>query len=406
MSGDWTCVLDLGSSKIVALVAEPAEDGGVSIVALESAPCKGLKRGAIVDLEETARTIDALARKLSAKLGRELTDFVVSAAGPHVEGTNAQGFKEIIPRNRSITHQDVMEVIQHSRSILLAPDREQIQAIPREFRIDNQRNILRPVGMTGGKLEVVTYLVSNQTAQVQNVQRALNLTGKNLEQLVLGPLASGIAVLTPEELEIGTAVLDFGAGKTDMAIFSQGSLAYSCSIPIGSALITSDISKLLKTAPEEAERLKLESGCALAGSVSEQEIVEVRQLGQPMARPMQKRVLAEIIESRVREMTGMVKGQLEKSGFQGLLPGGFVLTGGGAKLDKCDVLLRSVVGAYPVRKGAPEIGGDVDPFGYGVAVGMAQFVIQISEELEPIDGAQTWQDRVKSLWSLLKGKAE
>lgn len=406
MNGEWTCVLDLGSSKIVALVAEPAEDGGVSILALESAPCKGLKRGAIVDLEETARTIDALARKLSAKLGRELTDFVVSAAGPHVEGTNAQGFKEIIPRNRSITHQDVMEVIQHSRSILLAPDREQIQAIPREFRIDNQRNILRPVGMTGGKLEVVTYLVSNQTAQVQNVQRALNLTGKNLEQLVLGPLASGIAVLTPQELEMGTAVLDFGAGKTDMAIFSQGSLAYSCSIPIGSALITSDISKLLKTAPEEAERLKLESGCALAGSVSEQEIVEVRQLGQPMARPMQKRVLAEIIESRVREMTGMVKGQLEKSGFQGLLPGGFVLTGGGAKLDKCDVLLRSVVGAYPVRKGAPDIGAEFDPFGYGVAVGMAQFVIQISEELEPIDGAQTWQDRVKSLWSLLKGKAE
>lgn len=406
MSGDWTCVLDLGSSKIVALVAEPDDEGGVSIVGLETAPCKGLKKGAIVDLEETARTIDALARKLGAKLGRELTDFVVSAAGPHVEGTNAQGFKEIIPRNRTITHQDVMEVIQHSRSILLAPDREQIQAIPREFRIDNQRNILRPVGMTGGKLEVVTYLVSNQTAQVQNVQRALNLTGKNLEQLVLGPLASGIAVLTPEELEMGTAVLDFGAGKTDMAIFSQGSLAYSCSIPIGSALITSDISKLLKTSPEEAERLKVESGCALAGSVSEQEIVEVRQLGQPMARPMQKRVLAEIIESRVREMTGMVKGQLEKSGFQGLLPGGFVLTGGGAQLDKCDALLRSTVGAYPVRKGAPEIGGESDTFGYGVAVGMAQFVIQISEELEPVDGAQTWQDRVKSLWSLLKGKAD
>ena len=404
MNEPKVAVVDLGSSKIVALLASPDDDGMVRIEGLVELPCKGLKKGVITDLEETARTIDAAIRKLNEATQYQSTKFVVSISGSHVEGSNVQGFKPMFPRNRTITHQDVLEVLNHSRSVVFPPDREQIQAIPREFRIDGHRNIQKPVGMSGSKLEVVTYLVSAQIAQVQNIERAFSLTGKELDQLVLSPLAAGIAVLNSDEIESGTAILDIGAGKSDLAIFAGGSLAYSACLPIGSWLVTSDISKLLKTTPEEAERLKVDFGSAFADAVQDQDSVQVKQLGQPLPRPMQRKVLAEIIESRVREIAIMTRQHIEKSGFWGMLPGGIVLTGGGASLSDTDKLFRSVMPPVRVRIAEPDLGDSKEHKGLGVAVGLAQYVIQSKEDLQPINSSSSWQEKVKSIWSMLNGK--
>lgn len=404
MKNDRVSVLDLGSSKVVCLVGAPDANTGMKIEAVASVPCKGIRRGVITDLDETSRCIDAAVRRVQTDLGTEISSLVVGVAGSHIEGCTAQGFKPIVPRSRHITHQDVLEVITHSRAVPLSPDREQVQALPREFRIDGVRDVHKPIGMSGAKFEVVTYLVTGQTTVLQNVERAVSMAGKRVEQMVLSSLATGIAVLTDEEMELGAVVIDLGAGMTNLAIFQKGSIAYSASLPLGAQHVTSDISKLLKCSPEEAEKMKRTYGSAIAKQVSEKDTVEVMQLGQLQARPMQRRVLCEIIEARLREIAVMARQQIEKSGLFGVLPGGVVLTGGGAQIPACDRLFEDTLKHLRVRVAEPKLPNRVGSItGAATAVGLARFTIQCFDEIEPADGTTGWQDRIKSLFSILRG---
>lgn len=403
MKTDSVAVLDLGSTKVTALVAHQEADGQVTVDAVATVPCKGLTRGVVTDLEETSRGIDAAVRRVQQEVGRDIPSFVVAIGGTHTEGTNAQGLKPIVPKTRHITYQDVMEVINHSRSLVFPPDREQIQALPREFRIDGQSGVHKPIGMSGGTLEVVTYIVTGQRTHIQNTEKAVEMAGRKVEQMVLGPLASGIGVLTQEEIELGTAVLDIGGGKTDLAIFTGGSLAYSACLPVGSTHVTSDLSKLLKTSPDEAERLKVEHGGAFAKLVAERDSVSVMQLGQTVARPMQRRVLCEIIESRMREIAVMAKQQIEKSGMFATLPGGVVITGGGSAMPLTDKLFEDGLRHLRVRVAEPTVPGASGP-GLAAAVGLAQFALQCHDELSPGVVSTDWKGKVRSLWSLLSGK--
>ncbi|HEY0867427.1 MAG TPA: cell division protein FtsA, partial [Fimbriimonas sp.] len=347
MRSELVAVLDLGSTKVTAIAAQALEEG-MEILGVASTPCRGITRGVVTDLEEASQGIDASVRKLQKDLGTEFESFIVGISGGHIEGNNAQGIKPIVPAARHVTHQDVMEVINHSRAVMIPPDREQIQALPREFQIDGQRGIQRPVGLNGSTLEVTTYVVTGQRTHVQNTEKAVEMAGKRVEQMVLGPLASGIGVLTPEEIQLGAAVVDIGGGKTDLAVFTNGSIAYSYCLPVGSGHVTGDLSKLLKTSPDEAERLKVDDGGALATLIPERESVQVMQLGQIMLRPMQRRVLCEIIESRMREIASMVRQQIEKGGYLAMLPGGVVLTGGGAQMFGTKELFEDVLRHLPV----------------------------------------------------------
>ncbi|MBI3721017.1 MAG: cell division protein FtsA, partial [Fimbriimonas ginsengisoli] len=324
--------------------------------------------------------------------------------GSHLEGVNAQGFVPIYPRSRTITREDVLQVINHSRQVVLPPDREQIEAIPREFRIDGQRGIQRPIGMSGGRLEVVTYLVTGQTTHLQNVEKAVSMAGRQVEQMVLQPLASGLGVLTAEELDLGVVVADVGGGTTDVAVFSGGSIAFSASLPIGGQLVTSDLSKLLKTSPDEAERLKTEAGCALARLVGEKESVTVTQLGQAEARPLQRRVLCEIIESRMREIAKMVWQQIERSGLNGMLPGGIVLTGGGSRLSGSADLFGDVLKNMRVRVGEPDVDGKAHGgYSFATAVGLARYALDsFEDELVPASGVTDWKQKIRTLWSVIR----
>jgi cell division protein FtsA len=288
---------------------------------------------------------------------------------------------------------------------MISPDREQIQALPREFRIDGQRGIKRPIGMNGSKLEVVTYIVTGQSTHIQNIEKAVAMAGRRVEQMVIQPLASGLGVLNEEERDLGTAVVDIGGGTTDIGVFTGGSIAFSATVPVAGLLVTSDLSKLLKTSPEEAERLKLESGNAVPKLVSDEDSVNVMQLGHTQYRPLQRRVLVEIIESRMRELAMMVKQQIEKSGMMGMLPGGVVLTGGGSLLPGTEKLFSDILKNSRVRVAVPHLDGPHSPTinqaGMATIAGLARFGVEFADdELAPAQSGN-WKDRIRTFWTSL-----
>ena len=405
MKSNIVVVLDVGSTKVTCLAADLDDRGSVRVLSAHSVESGGLKGGVPVDLPETSRAIAVAIDGVSNDLEESVETVIVSVGGAHVEGLNAQGLKPIVPRDRPITYQDVLEVINHSRSVILPPDREQFQALPKEFRVDGQRDVHKPIGMRGGKLEVVTYIATASVGHLQSLDKAVTNAGVKVDQMVLAPLAAGIGVLTPDEMELGAVAVDIGAGTTDVAVFSNGSLAHAATLPVGSMHVTSDLVKLLKTSQEHAEALKVDSGCALGRLVRDDESVEVIQLGQFQARPLQRKVLAEIIEARMREIAVMVRQQIEKSGLYAMLPGGVILTGGGAHLAGVDKLFEEVLSHLRVRVAEPWLPESVGVrAGMAVPVGLAYFALQCYDELGPATGTQDWRDRVKSLFSIISGR--
>lgn len=403
-------ILDLGSTKAVCLAAELNEAGRVRVQSWHSVDCKGVRKGVVTDLEEASNAISQVCRAVESETGEAIDSLVVGIGGAHVEGTNSQGFVPIYPRTRPITRDDVLQVVNHSRQITIPPDREQIQAIPREFRIDGQRGIKKPIGMSGGRLEVSTYLVTGQTTQIQNLERSVQMAGRRIERLVPRALASGMSVLTSEQRDLGAVVVDIGGGTTEIAVFLGESVAYSASVPIGGQLVTSDISKLLKTSPEEAERLKVEGGLAWSRLADDNEVVNVLQLGQIHRRDLQRRVLAEIIESRMREMARMCRQQIEKSGFFGMLPGGIVLTGGGSRLSGTPELFQNVFQHMKVATQDPHLTGqrerNLNTPEYATAVGLALFGLECEhDEFAPATVDGNWKDKIRTFLSLMGGKA-
>ena len=404
MRNEMVTVLDLGSTKVAGLLASLGENDDLKVHGAAIEGCWGVRRGVVTDLEETSRAIEVVLRKLREKTGHESSGVVVGVTGAHIEGMNAQGYVPIYPKSRSITREDVLQVIKHSRQVVLPPDREQIMAIPREFKVDGPRGVQRPVGMIGSMLEVITYVVTGQTTHIQNIEKAISMTGKRVDNMVLEALASGLGVLTQEEMELGTAVADIGGGSTDLAIFTGGSISYSGVTPVGGALVTSDLSKLLKTSPEEAERLKMLHASAVASMARDGDSVEVMQIGQDHTRPMQRKVLCEIVESRMREIAVMIRSQIEGSGLGDLLPGGLVLTGGGAMMQGVEELFSDVLKYTRVRVSEPEVPEYAfNGHSFATAVGMARFAIEGGDdELVPAVGAGGWKDHIRTIWSLIK----
>ena len=404
MTDGMIVALDIGTSKVAVLAGKANKSGDLQVLGYATAPSRGVFRGAINDCDDTGRAVDAAFRRLQSDIGLPIERVYVAVSGPGVEGLTSQGMKPVVPRTRHITHHDVLEVINHSRSIVLPPDREQVQAIPRSFRVDSQTGIQQPIGMTGGRLEVDTYIVTAPRVGVQNLERVVTGAGKVVDQVVLSPLAAGLGVLSPDQIEQGVAIVDIGAGKTDIGVFQRGSLAFSASLPVGSLLVSSDVSKLLKTSLEEGERLKIEHGSAYAKAVPERETVEVSQIGHIQARPMQRRVLAEIMESRMREIAVMVRQNLEKGGMSAMLTGGIVLTGGGSQIADIERLFDETISTSSTRVATIQPG----KFGLGpgsaVVVGMAQFAIQCHDEISSVHGDSGWRERVRSLFSLLSGR--
>ncbi|MGB4505268.1 MAG: cell division protein FtsA [Syntrophaceticus sp.] len=357
---DMIVSLDIGSTKVTVIAGDIGQDGQLQVVGFGSVDSVGIRKGNVIDIENTVRAIEAAIDKAEQMSGREIDEGFVGITGPTVSSLNNRGVVAVSSPDQEIMPEDVERVLQAARVIALPHDRRIIHVIPRQFLVDGNENILDPVGMIGSRLEVETHIVTIVNAALQNIIKCCERAGFHPLELVLNGYASGEAVLYPAEKELGVVVVDIGGGTTDIALFDQGTLWYTAVLPIGGDYITSDLAVGLRTPLTQAEIIKKEHGGTLPALISDSEFVDVPSVGGGDTFRVSKKMIASIIEPRVQEIIGLVKNKLESSGYPGLLPGGIVLTGGTA-LTKGIAELAVDLLEKPVRVGYPEgIGGLAD----------------------------------------------
>lgn len=349
--------LDIGTTKICTIVGERV-NGDINIIGLGSYPSKGLRRGVVVNIESTVESIRKAVDEASLMAGCDIRSVYAGIAGGHIKGINSHGVIAI--KNREITEGDIKRVINAASAVVIPLDRRLIHVLPQEFIVDDQDGIRNPVGMLGVRLEGKVHIVTGAVTSAQNIVRCANRAGLNVNDIVLEQLGSGEAVLTTEEKDIGVALVDIGGGTTDLVILSEGSIKYTAVLALAGNHITSDISLGLRTPNEEAERLKIKHGCAMASLVDKNETIEVPSVGGRKNRILSRQTLAEIIEARGEEILSLVHGEIIRSGYQSILAGGVVLTGGSAILEGLPDLGEQIFN-LPVRRGGPiGIGGLMD----------------------------------------------
>ncbi len=353
--------LDIGTSKVAAVVGD-LNDGAVSVIGLGSAPSEGLRKGVVVNIEATVQAIEQALKEAEVTAGCEIHTVFADVGGDHIKGFNSHGVVAV--KSREVDQTDVDRVMDAARAVALPSDRDILHVLPQDFVLDGHDGIRAPIGMSGVRLEARVHLVTTASPSAQNVIKCCERAGLHVADLVLEPLAAAEAVLTPEEKELGVALIDLGAGTTDALVFHEGTLRHTVVRSIGGNHITSDIAAGLRTPFRDAEILKQRSGCALARLVSRDQSVEVPSVGGRTPRVLSRHMLSEIIEARVEETLTLAREQIVKSGFDDALGSGVVLTGGTALLEGI-VPLAEQVFQTSVRVGAPP---GVDGAGNGAAV--------------------------------------
>ncbi len=349
--------LDIGTTKICTVVGE-VSNGQVNIIGLGTFPSKGLRKGVVVNIESTVQSIKKAVEEAELMADCHITSVYAGIAGGHIKGINSHGVIAI--KNREITSHDVKRVIDAASAVAIPMDREIIHIIPQEYIVDDQDGIKDPVGMSGVRLEGKVYIVTGAITSAQNIIKCANRAGLDVNDIVLEQLGSSDAVLSPEEKELGAAIVDIGGGTTDLVIFSNGSIRHTAVFSLAGSHITNDISVGLRTPVEEAEKIKIRYGCALASMVRKDETIEVPSVGGRKPRILSRQTLAEIIEPRVEEILSLVRDEVVRMDYGNLLASGVILTGGSAILEGMPELAEQVFN-LPVRRGTPiGIGGLVD----------------------------------------------
>lgn len=350
--------LDVGTTKICTVVGE-ASDSGVDIIGIGTAPSTGLRRGVVVNIEKTVQCIKKSLEDAELMAGCDIRTVYAGIAGSHIQGFNSHGV--IAVKGGEVTQRDVDRVIEAAKAIAIPMDREVLHTLPQEFIVDDQRGIADPLGMAGVRLEVKVHIVTGAVTSAQNIIRSCNRSGLDVSNIVLESLASSKAVLSPEEREIGVALVDIGGGTTDIAVFSKDSIKHTSVLALGGHNLTNDIAYGLRTPMMSAEKIKMDYGCAMADLVTQDDVIEVPSVGGRESRRMSKRVLAEICEPRCEEILALVDQELIKSGFKNMIAAGVVLTGGTVMIEGMQELAEQIFD-LPVRIGAPKegIGGLAD----------------------------------------------
>jgi len=371
--------LDIGTTKICCIVAEIGENGEVIVSGVGVSPSNGLHRGVVVDIESTVRAIEDAVSKASRQAGREIAAVYVGVTGEHISSLNSKGVIAITHPDREITDDDVERVLDASRVIVVPPDRDILHAIPRSYSIDGQNGVRHPVGMSGARLEVETHIVTGAHNFLENVSKCVTRAGLALEDMVLEPIATGEAVVFAAERGLGVGLVDIGGGTTDLGIFQGGEIFYSAVVPVGGIHVTNDIAQLFRVTTEEAEKIKIQYGSALATGIGDEESFPITQIGRGESRPIRRRALCEVIEARMQELFQLVQKEIMKSGCHDLLPAGLVLTGGGSQLKGALDCANQVIG-MPVRLGTPTgvtgLSDTVNSPIYATAVGLAQYGVR------------------------------
>ncbi|MCL2760033.1 MAG: cell division protein FtsA [Desulfuromonadales bacterium] len=371
--------LDIGTTKICAIIGSVSEDG-IDIVGIGTSPSNGLRKGVVINIDSTVQSIRKAVEEAELMAGCEIKSVFAGIAGGHIKGINSQGVIAI--KNKEVSPEDVKRVIEAAKAIAIPMDREVIHILPQEFIIDDQDGIREPLGMSGVRLETKVHIVTGAAASAQNIVKSCNRSGLDVADIVLEQLASSEAVLSPDERELGVALIDIGGGTTDIAIFMDGAIKYTSVLSLGGNQLTNDIAVGLRTPMAEAEKIKQKYGCCLASIVGKDETIEVPSVGGRKPRILSRQLLAEILEPRVEEIFTLVNREIVKSGFEDMIASGVVITGGSTILEGMPELAEQVFN-LPVRRGVPqEIGGLIDVVNspiYATGVGL---VIYGSRHLE------------------------
>ena len=366
--------LDIGTSKICAVVGEIRPDGQIDIIGMGSHPSVGLRKGMVINIENTVNSIKEAVEEAETMAGCEISSVFAGIAGGHIKGFNSHGV--IALKNREVGKTDIERVIDAARAVAIPMDREVIHTLPQEFIVDDQGGITDPTGMAGVRLEVKIHIVTGAVTSAQNIIKCANRAGLDVYDIILESLASSEAILNDEERDLGVALVDFGGGTTDLAIFSENAIKHTSVLTLGGDNLTNDIAVGIRTPFKEAEKIKIKYGCGLTSLIGQDETIKVPSVGGREPRTISRKILGEILEPRVEEIFSLIHHEMLRSGYDELVTSGIVVTGGSALLPGVPEIVEQVFN-MPARIGYPDnIGGlkeIVNSPMYATAVGLVLY---------------------------------
>lgn len=342
--------LDIGTSKVVAIVGEIGPEGQIEIVGIGSHPSKGMKKGVVVNIESTVQSIQRAVEEAELMAGCQIHSVYVGIAGSHIRSLNSHGIVAI--KDREVYAHDLERVIDAAQAVAIPADQKILHILPQEYVIDNQEGIKEPLGMSGVRLEAKVHLVTCAVNAAQNIEKCIRRCGLEVEEIILEQLASSYSVLTDDERELGVCLVDIGGGTTDIAIFTDGSIRHTGVIPIAGDQVTNDIAMALRTPTQHAEEIKIRYACALTQLAGADETIKVPSVGDRAPRDLSRQALAEVVEPRYDELFTLVQAELRRSGYEDQVPAGVVLSGGTSKMEGV-VELAEEIFHMPVRVGYP-----------------------------------------------------
>ena len=343
--------LDIGTSKVVAIVGAITPEGQLEIVGIGSHRSNGLKKGVVVNIESTVLSIQRAIEEAELMAGCQIHSVYAGIAGSHIRSLNSHGIVAI--RDREVFAQDLERVIDAAQAVAIPADQKILHILPQEFLIDDQDGVKEPLGMSGVRLEAKVHLVTCAVNAAQNIEKCIRRCGLEVEDIILEQLASSYSVLTDDEKELGVCVVDIGGGTTDIAIFKDGAIRHTGVIPIAGDQVTNDIAMALRTPTPNAEEIKIKYACALAKLTSPDETIKVPSVGDRQPRDLSRQALAEVVEPRYDELFTLIQAELRRSGYEDLIAAGIVLTGGTSKMEGVIELAEEIF-HMPVRLGAPQ----------------------------------------------------
>ena len=391
--------LDIGTSKVVAVVGEIDSNGSIEVVGIGSHPSRGLKKGVVVNIESTVNAIQRAIEEAELMAGCQIHSVYVGIAGSHIRSMNSHGIVAI--KDREVQRADVERVIDAAQAVAIPADQKILHVLPQEYVIDNQGGIREPLGMSGVRLEAKVHLVTCAETAAQNIEKCVERCGLAVDGIILEQLASSYAVITEDERDLGVCMVDIGGGTSDIAMFTEGSIRHTGVIPVAGDQVTNDIAMALRTPTQHAEEIKIRYACALAQLTGPEETIKVPSVGDRPPRDLSRQSLAEVVEPRYDELFTLIQGEIRKSGFEELVPAGVILTGGTSKMEGV-VELAEEIFHMPVRIGAPQYARGMNdiirnPI-YATAVGL---LVSGAKELQ--EGAQLAVDRQSKAGNVLGG---
>jgi cell division protein FtsA len=394
--------LDIGTSKVVAIVGEISLDGDIEIVGIGSSPSKGMKKGVVVNIESTVQSIQRAAEEAELMAGCQIHSVYVGIAGSHIRSLNSHGIVAI--KDKEVYRADLERVIDAAQAVAIPADQKILHILPQEYVIDDQEGIKEPLGMSGVRLEAKVHLVTCAVNAAQNIEKCIRRCGLEVEEIILEQLASSYSVLTDDERELGVCMVDIGGGTTDIAIFTEGSIRHTGVIPIAGDQVTNDIAMALRTPTQHAEEIKIKYACALTQLAGPDETIKVPSVGDRPPRDLSRQSLAEVVEPRYDELFTLVQAELRRSGYEDMVPAGVVLTGGTSKMEGV-VELAEEIFHMPVRVGYPQTVRGLNDIVrnpiYATSVGLLQYGMEHRNDGGKTSSAKS-SGTSESFWSRVK----